>query len=89
VIADSQVFVAERREGGAWLRVASFPRAAVRSVERRIPGPGGDRWLTEDVRTSAGLTHPPQHEAGAPSAASRLRERRSRATTTRTRGETR
>jgi hypothetical protein len=88
-MADSQGFVAERREGGAWLRVASFPRVSVRSVERRVPGPGGGRWLTEDVRTSAGLTHPPQREARTPWGVGRLRARRSRTTTPQTRGETR
>lgn len=66
VMSDSQVFVAERRQDGQWLRVLTVSRASVRSVERRLDRPGG--WLREDVRTSAGLAVPtgPEPEVSRP-----------------------
>jgi adenylate kinase len=54
-MADSQVVVAERRHDGVWLRVSNVPRECVVRVERRVPHPGGEQWLEEDVRTAAGL----------------------------------
>lgn len=54
VMRDSQQYVAERREGGQWLRVGAWRRGSVSAVLRRIDRPGC-RWFPEDVRTSAGL----------------------------------
>jgi hypothetical protein len=67
VVRDSQQYVAERREAGQWLTVASWPRGSVTSVLRKIDGPEA-RWFPEDVRTSAGL----QHWWGDPPAVTRL-----------------
>jgi hypothetical protein len=54
VMRDSQQYVAERREDGAWLRVVAWRRGSVDAVLRFIDGPQ-PRWSPEDVRTSAGL----------------------------------
>jgi hypothetical protein len=89
VMADSQVVVAERRHDGAWLRVSTVPRGSVLRIERRVPHASGDQWLTEDVRTAAGLEAPAD---GGPEPApphKQMRQRRWRPSPTSTQGASR
>lgn len=87
-MSDSQVFVAERRENGEWVRVAVLARPSVRTVERRVTHAGADHWLTEDVRTTAGLA-PQAHAAGPVAPAPRRPRRGLRPSRTTRQGETR
>jgi hypothetical protein len=87
VVADSQVFVAERRENGSWVRVVTIARDSVRAVERRVSRPEGQSWMVEDVRPVAGLATAAQalRDTGSPAG----RRRRLRPVPTAIEGETR
>ncbi len=57
VVRDSQVLVVEAWRERAWRRVGTLHATEVLSVDRFVPGAGGDgAWLAEDVRCGVGLS---------------------------------